>query len=103
MSVPGPIILVLALIGWVFTAILARAAWIRPRIPPLSERAIAGTVISSFVTVYGLVASNTDAGFFSFDASDAKAIVRLLVLVVGLLPIVWGVLYLSGHLGGTEE
>jgi len=103
MSVPGPIILVLALIGWVFTAILARAAWIRPRISTLSERALAGIVISTFSTLYGLVASNTDLGFVTFDSDTVRSILRILVLVVGLLPIVWGALYLSGHLGGTEE
>ena len=102
MTVPGAGILLLALVGWAFTAILARAAWIRPRIPPLTERAIAGIVISSFVTVYGLVASNTDAGFLTFDAEAAKTLVRFLVLVVGLLPIVWGVLYVTGRLGAES-
>ena len=103
MIVPGVLILFLAILGWISTAILVWAAWQRPRIGVLTERAALGVFLSLFCTIYGLAALNSDQGFAVFDEDTVRTIIRLLVLALGLIPAYWVYLYKTGRLGGGDE
>lgn len=92
----------LAGVAWISAAILAHAAWRRPRIGALTERAVIAVVFAILGTFYFLVTVNTTTGYALLPLEAARFVVRLLVVVVLLIPAWWTFLYLSGRLGGDR-
>ena len=96
---PG-VIGLFALIAWVSAFILLRAAFrADPPVGALTERAVIALVIAVFLTLYAIVASNTNFGLGVFTPDGARRIIRAAVIVLGLVPVAWVVLWLTGHLG----
>ena len=96
------LILILAAFGWISAAVLVNAARKRPRIGVLTERAALGVLVAVFVTLYGLAAFNSDAGFPLIGPETVRTVIRLLVVGLGLVPVYWVALYLTGRLGSDE-
>jgi hypothetical protein len=100
----SPVVVGLAALGaWISAAILVHAARnATPRSGALTERAILAVVIAVFLTTYLLIAYNTDNGRILFDQDAARRLLRTIVLMVGVIPIIWTVLWLTGRLGEGE-
>lgn len=97
------LILILAGFGWFSTGVLVNAVRKGPRIGALTERAAIGVLLGVFVTIYGVAAYNSDAAFIFLPQDVVRILVRGLVLVLGLIPVYWVYLYLTGKLGGSGE
>ena len=98
-TIPAGAILFAAVVAWTSVVILGIAAWRVPRVGALVERTVLGAAAAVLVTVYGIVALNTDLGLPWFDSITSKAVIRGAVLLLGLLPVYWLALYLTGNLG----
>lgn len=94
------VIVVLAFFSLVSAAILVRAAFIRPRIGALIERALIAVLLAFFGIVYSIVAVNTEFGRALFSTDIARIVTRFAVIALLGLPAYWVFLYLTGRLGG---
>jgi hypothetical protein len=89
---------VLAVVSWTSALILALADRDGPRIWALRERAGAAVVIAivlSFGVINGL---NTESGFLFWPFGEGIIVTRLLLLLLGLVPLRWVLLYWRGKL-----
>lgn len=84
--------------SWASTVLLARAAWIKPRIGALTERALIGVMLSSTGTIGLLLRFNAEAGFPLFAIDIARVIFVLSLLWLLVVPTAWLVLYITGRL-----
>lgn len=85
--------------AWVSTAILLMAAWKRPRIGALTERAAIAFVIAVFLTAIAVIVYNTESDQSLFAVEVARVVFRVSVLFLGLVPVGWCLLWLAGRLG----
>lgn len=88
----------LTLASWVSTVLLIKAAIITPRIGALSDRAIIASIISAFGSVSMLLVLNTETGGAFFALDVARAISRLSLLALLLVPVLWLVLFITDRL-----
>jgi hypothetical protein len=91
-----------AIAAWVATAVLVRAAFQRPRIGALTERAVVAFFQSAFGTVCVILVLNTDTNGSILAIEAARILFRVLLLGLLLTPVWWLYLYLSNRLGGAE-
>lgn len=97
---PSTVIVLAAAGAWICAVILMIAAYRRPRVGALVERASIAAGLAIFGTIYGVIATHTDLGLGIIDDQAAKTIIRVgVVIVVGILPAVWVVLWATGRLG----
>jgi hypothetical protein len=89
----------LTAVSWVSFAVLGRAAWVKPRIGALTERAFIAVIIAMLGTVSCLIVWNTDHGYLLFPREIASLLFRLSVLAVLTVPAIWLALWLAGRLG----
>lgn len=84
--------------AWISTGILWHAARMPPRIGALTERAAIAFVIAIFLTSIAILVANsqTDRAFFAIEV--ARFAFRISVLVLGLVPVGWVVLWATGRL-----
>jgi hypothetical protein len=94
-----PALVLLALASWVSTALLLRAAWKRPRIGALTERATIAVVLAIFGSVCVVLVLNTDSGHALIPVEAALILFRICLLILLLIPTYWLVLYLTNRLG----
>ena len=92
------IIVVLTVVSIASAAVLVRAAYQRPRIGALTERATIAVVIAAFGLVYSAAAINTGLGSTLFTTDAARLGVRATVIVLLGIPAWWTLLYLTGRL-----
>lgn len=92
----------LPIVGWPSTVILIRAALRRPRIAALTERAVVAVILSTTVTIYAVLTLNTENGYPLFGSDIGRAIVRVFMIVLGLIPVLWAALYFGDRFGGRE-
>lgn len=92
------LIVVLTVVAIASAAILVRAAYAKPRIGALTERATIAVVIALFGLVYSVGAINTELGSALFATEVARLGVRTTVIVLLAIPAWWTVLYLTGRL-----
>ena len=92
------LIAVLTVVAVVSAAVLVHAAYIKPRIGALTERAIGAVVIAVFGFVYSIVAFNNQLALDWWTTEVSVFIVRCGVVTVLLIPAWWTFLYLSGRL-----
>ena len=99
---------ILALLILIFTAfavasavVLCRAAFVKPRIGALVERAAVAVLIAFFGVIYSVIAINTDAGRALLSMEAARIIVRSAVIALLALPTVWSALYFTRRLGSA--
>lgn len=87
-------------IDWIVAIILVRAAWFGPsrerRIRALQERAVMAVGVAIATSAYLIDVFNTEAGDPLFADDLGRFLSRLIIATIGLLPIVWLVLYLRG-------
>lgn len=89
-----------ALVSWCSAfGLLYAADHAKPPVGALTERAVIAVVISLFLTMYALVAGNTDAGFAWFPFEQGVAILRVGALALSLVGPTWLVLWWTGRLG----
>lgn len=96
---PGWLLVLLAAVGWLLTAVLVRLAHGAPRSGPLTERAAIGVILELFVTVFALVSIHRDLSLAILDNGTLQTIVRVGVTMIGLIPAFWIYQYLTGRLG----
>lgn len=101
MNVPALLILLLTAFAVASAFVLVRAAFVKPRIGALAERAAVGVLIAFFGCVYSVVAIDTEAGRAVFSTEVARVVVRLAVVALLALPTLWSFLYLTGRLGSA--
>jgi hypothetical protein len=89
----------LTIASWASTFLLVRAAWQRPRIGALTERAVISVILSAFGTVCVFLVINTDSGATFLTLDVARAVFRLCLLAFLLVPVLWLGLYLRNGLG----
>jgi hypothetical protein len=88
-----------AAVSWVSAAILVYFAFrSRPRVLVLTERAVVAVILSGFLTVYTVVALNTNLDYAFFPFEVARDLLRLGVLLMSAIAPVWVVLWFTGHL-----
>ncbi len=95
------LLMILPVIGWTSAVILVRAARVPPAIASLNERALAAVIIAAFTTLYAIVVVNTDV-LHTFNQDAIRTVLRLSVVVLGLVPVRWVFLYISGRFGGDS-
>lgn len=88
-----PLLVLMPVIDWAATVILVVLARRKPRIGFLTERAFSAFIVSLVTTIYAVVALNTQLGFPVIDNRAALGIVRLAIVILGLAPLAWLVLY----------
>lgn len=86
--------------AWVSTSVLVYAARQRPRIGALTERSVIALIIAAFLTSIALIVLNTQSGYAFLSPDLARSVFRVTVLLLGAVPFVWVVLWLTGRLGG---
>lgn len=86
--------------AWVSTAILWWAARRPPRIGALTERTVIAFVIAVFLTSIAVIVYNSESERFLFPTEVARIVFRVSVLIIGLVPVSWVILWASGRLGG---
>lgn len=86
--------------AWLSTFALTFLAWLRPRIPVLTERAVIAFLIACFLSSAGAIRLNTTTGFALFPVDIARTLFLVSAIGIGLVPLAWLVLWLSGRLGG---
>ena len=93
--------LIIALLpfAWMSTIVLVWAARKRPRIGALTERAIIAVVIAVFLTAISIIVYNTESDQALFAVEVARIFFRVSVLMLGLIPVYWFLLWLTGRLG----
>ncbi len=89
-------VVVLTIVSWVSTVLLLRAAWIRPRIHVLTERAFIAVLISLVGTLGVVMLVKL------LPAEPGWTIFRLVLLSLLAVPSYWTWLYFSGRLGHRE-
>lgn len=94
------LLFVAPVIDWIVAAILVRAAVSRSarerRIRALQERAILAVGVAVATSFYLLDALNTETGHSLFTDDVGRLLSRFIIATVGLLPVIWLVLYLRG-------
>lgn len=89
-----------ALVSWLSAIGLSVAAYTAtPRVGALTERAVIAVLISAFLTLYALVAANTEGGFVLFPFEESVRFLRVGVLLLAGIGPVWLVLWATGNLG----
>ena len=89
-----------AAVSWLSTAGLVYAAVkADPPIGALTERAVVAFLISTFLTLYVLVAINTHLGFAVIPFEGVVRLLRVAVLSLALVGPAWLVLWWRGRLG----
>lgn len=96
----------LALLILVFTAfatasavVLCRAAFRKPRIGALVERAVVAAVIAFFGVICSVLVVNTDGRQLILSREQASLLFRASLLFLLGIPTFWSFLYLTGRLG----
>ena len=92
-------LLALTVASWASTFLLVRAAWQKPRIGALTERAVISVILSTFGTVSVFLVLNSDTGASFLAADLARNIFRLCLFAFLLVPVLWLGLYLRNGLG----
>lgn len=87
----------LTIVSWISTGLLLRAAWIKPRIDVLTERAIIAVLISLVGTVGVVLLIRI------LPPEPGWTIFRLVLLALLAVPSYWTWLYMSGRLGARDE
>jgi hypothetical protein len=82
-------LILLPFINWPVAIILVRSSRRNPRILSLRERAWYAVFLSAWTTVYVAITLNAEMDYQFLDILDARTIVRLGVLAVGLFPLWW--------------
>lgn len=80
-------------------AVLVWAARQPPRIGALTERAVIAVIIAVFISSIALLVYNTETGRTIIDQEAARIVFRVSVLLLGLVPVSWVILWLTGRLG----
>lgn len=93
------VLVLLALTSWFSTTLLLRAAWKRPRIGALTERAAIAVVLAIFGSVCVVLVLNTEAGGALIQLEAARFLFRVCLVILLLIPAYWLVLYLTNRLG----
>lgn len=93
------LIYILVPFAWISTGILWHAARMPPRIGALTERATIAAVIAVFLTSIAIIVANTQADRAFFAVDIARIAFRVSVLVLGLVPVGWVILWATGRLG----
>ena len=77
------------IIGSISAGILGAAAYQKPRIGALTERAVIALIISAFLTAAAVLVLNTatDRGLFGLEV--ARLVFRLASLAIGFVPLAW--------------
>lgn len=101
MNVPALLILLLTACACASAFVLVKAAFVKPRIGALVERAAVAVLIAFFGVVYSIVALDTDAGRAIFTTEAARLVIRVAVVALLALPTYWSFLYLTGRLGSA--
>lgn len=96
------LILVLTAFAVASAVVLCRAAFIRPRIGALVERAAVAVVIAVFGLVCCVLVLNTDGRGWLLSREAASVVFRVSLVVLLALPTVWSALYLTHHLGTPQ-
>jgi hypothetical protein len=93
-------LLVYALVpfAWVSAGILFWAARRPPRIGALTERSWIALVIAIFLTSISVIVFNSESGQTLLAVEVARVIFRASVVLLGLVPVSWVVLWASGRL-----
>lgn len=79
--------------------VLVRAAFVKPRIGALTERAVIGVLLAFFGVVYTLVALDTELGRVVLTTDLSRFVVRCAVVGILSIPTYWTLLYWTGRLG----
>jgi len=88
-----------AAVSWVSALILVYfARRSRPPVLVLTERAVVAVIISGFLTVYAVVATNTNLDYAIFHFEVGRDLLRLGALTLSAIAPVWVVLWYTGHL-----
>ena len=93
-----PALLLLPVIDWIATVILiwlSRTA--SPKVGFLTERAMQAVIVSSVMTIFAVIFINTQTGFAIVPNDTARAITRVVTLVLGLGPVLWLWWYWRAH------
>lgn len=89
--------------AWLSTAVLIYAAHRPPRIGALTERAVIAIVIAMFLTAVAVIVYNTESDRALLAAEVARVAFRICVLMLGLVPVSWCVLWFLGRLGDGHQ
>jgi hypothetical protein len=96
---PG-VIAIAAVVSWVSALTLLWASGrADPRVNALNERAWIAVLLSLFLTVYAIVSLNSEIDFALILRDDARRIVRLGVIVLGVIGPTWLFMWWTGRLG----
>lgn len=95
-------VVALTIVSWLSAYVLVRAAWQKPRIGALNERAAIAVLIALFGTVSTILVFNTEADHLLLDAEWARVLFRLCLLALLGIPAYWTWLYRSGRLGSGQ-
>lgn len=87
--------------GWVATLILVTAALRKPRIPALSERAIAAVVLSGAASLVAFLGSARLARR-PVDADVAVGLLAVACLLISVPSLIWLLRFLRGDFGKAE-
>lgn len=101
MNVPAVLIGFLTVFAVISAVVLARAAFLKPRIGALTERAVIGALLAFFGVVYTVVALDTELGRVVLTTDLARFVVRCAVVAILSIPTYWTFLYLTGRLGSA--
>lgn len=85
--------------AWLSTGVLAYAASGKPRVGALVERTWIAFVIAIFLTTVAVIVFNTESDQALIQIEIARIIFRVSVLLLGLVPVAWVILWLTGRLG----
>lgn len=92
------LIVALTVVAAVSAVILVRAAFVKPRIGALTERAILAVVIAVFGAVYATVAINVQLGALFLTTDEGRTLAGIGVVALLAIPAWWTALYLTGRL-----
>lgn len=84
--------------GWFSAGVLWYAARQPPRIGALTERAAIAFIIAVFLTSIAVLVLNSEADAAYFGVEVARIAFRVSVLLLGLVPVAWVVLWVTGRL-----
>jgi hypothetical protein len=97
------LVVILVPFSWVSAVVLAHAAYQRPRIGALTERAVVAVAIAVMVTAGGLLTVNRTSDHSLFPVDIARIVFSLAVIAVGSVPLAWTYLWFRGRLGEDGE
>jgi hypothetical protein len=90
-------LLLAPVVDWPAASLLLRAARRNPDIKALRERAALAVVIAVALTVYAFAAFNAMFGYPAWGLAEGQLIARACFAAIGLFPLYWLWLYLSGR------